>query len=106
LPSDILRRLNSSSRKNKLYFGFRFSASFAANEIGVYTIFAHAKGVTMDGESFEREQRLSAVAFLGGNQTAEPSDDRLCQLIHCLMDDSLFRARFSSVSRNAKKAAR
>ena len=23
LPSDILRRLNSSSRKNKLYFGFR-----------------------------------------------------------------------------------
>ena len=23
LPSDILRRLNSGSRKNKLYFGFR-----------------------------------------------------------------------------------
>jgi hypothetical protein len=62
----------------------RFSSSFSANAIGVYTVFVHAKGVTMDGEHFAREQRLTAVAFLGGNQSADPGVDPLCQLIDCL----------------------
>jgi hypothetical protein len=69
----------------------RFAASFTADDIGVYTARIRAKGVTMDGEHFAREQRLTAVTFLGGNQPAQPQD-RLCALLHCLRSGAAISA--------------
>jgi hypothetical protein len=64
----------------------RFGASFTAVDNGVYTVFVRARGITLEGEMFEREERLTAVVFLGGNNPEPPSgdDDPLCRLISCL----------------------
>ena len=62
----------------------RYAASFTASDIGIYTARIRAKGVTLEGQSFHREQRLTAVVFVGGNQTAPRPDDRLCKLLDCL----------------------
>jgi hypothetical protein len=64
----------------------RFQASFTASDNGVYTVMVRARGVTLEGETFEREKRFTAVAFVGGDQTAPPSpgDDALCRLMSCL----------------------
>jgi len=63
----------------------RYSASFTADQIGVYTALLRARGVNLEGQSFAREQRFTAVTMIGGNQGAQlGGDDRLCQLIHCL----------------------
>jgi hypothetical protein len=48
----------------------RFSAGFTASEIGVYTACVRARGLTFEGQNFEPQQRLTAVVFIGGNQTA------------------------------------
>ena len=70
----------------------RYVASFVASEIGVYTTRTRARGVTLDGENFEREQRLTAVAFLGADYAAPPPDDRLCRLVKCLTEGKVFSA--------------
>jgi hypothetical protein len=63
----------------------RYSAIFTADEIGVYTVRLRARGVNLEGQSFEREQRVTAVTMIGGNQGAQPAgEDPLCQLLHCL----------------------
>jgi hypothetical protein len=67
----------------------RFSANFMASEIGIYTAFVRARGVTFEGQNFERSERFTAVAFLGGNQNAPRPDDKLCQLLHCLLGANL-----------------
>jgi hypothetical protein len=64
----------------------RYAASFTADVVGVYTALVRARGITLDGQQFEREQRLTATVFVGGDQPApKPGDDRLCQLLRCLL---------------------
>jgi hypothetical protein len=64
----------------------RFGASFIAGDVGVYTARLRARGVTFEGQGFAREQRLTATVFIGGDKAppAKP-DDRLCQLVECLL---------------------
>jgi len=62
----------------------RYSSSFIAADAGIYTATIRARGVTLEGQKFHREQRFTAVTFAGGNQNAQPADDRACQLLHCL----------------------
>lgn len=71
----------------------RFAGSFTAADIGIYTARIRAKGVTFEGQKFEREQRFTAPVFIGGNQTpAPPTDDRLCQLLNCLLGGKVLSA--------------
>jgi hypothetical protein len=73
----------------------RFSANFTASDVGVYTARVRAKGVTFEGQNFQREQRLTAVVFMGGNQTSQqPGDDRLCQLLQCLLSGQVIGPEF------------
>ena len=73
----------------------RFSASFTASDIGVYTARVRAKGVTLEGQNFQREQRLTAAVFIGGNQTTpRPGGDRLCQLLQCLLGEKVIGPEF------------
>jgi hypothetical protein len=72
----------------------RYSASFIADDVGVYTTRLKARGVNLEGQSFSREQRLTAVTFIGGNQAAQPGDDGLCQLIHCMTSARVLNAEF------------
>jgi hypothetical protein len=66
----------------------RFQASFAAAATGVYVVLIRARGVTMEGQSFEREQKLTAVVFPGGDQPVpRGGDDRWCRLVRCLFGD-------------------
>lgn len=73
----------------------RFAASFTAADIGVYTARLRARGVTFEGEQFEREQRLTATVFLGGDQPspAKP-DDPFCELLQCLLAGVSIRPEF------------
>ena len=69
----------------------RFQASTIATVAGVYRIRVVASGLTMRGVPFTREQLLSAMAILGGDNplpTSEPTkanDEELCRLIECLL---------------------
>ncbi len=73
----------------------RFSASFTALDVGIYTALVRARGVTFEGQHFQREQRLTATVFVGGDQTApRPGDDRLCQLLQCLFSGKVIGAEF------------
>ena len=64
----------------------RFSASFTAADIGVYTARLRTRGVTFEGEQFEREQRLTATVFLGGDQLPPTKpNDWFCKLLGCLL---------------------
>jgi hypothetical protein len=71
----------------------RFQASTTAALAGAYRIRVMAAGVTMRGMPFTREQLLSAVAVLGGDnppRRTEPGmkghDETLCKLIECLLE--------------------
>ena len=64
----------------------RFAASFMASQIGVYTVRVRAQGSTVEGQTFQREQRFTAVAFSGGDQPPQPPhDDSLCQFVKCIL---------------------
>jgi hypothetical protein len=64
----------------------RFAANFVASQSGVYTVRLRAQGSTLEGQTFQREQRFTAVVFPGGDQPPQqPRDDRLCQLLMCLL---------------------
>ena len=64
----------------------RFAATFVVGQTGVYTVRVRAQGSTFEGQTFQREQRFTAVAFPGGDQPPQPpQDDRLCQLLACLL---------------------
>src|SRR5215472_1508050 len=64
----------------------RFAAAFATTTPGVYTVRVAANGVTLDGQAFHREQRLTAVVFIGGDQPPpQPTrPDPLCESLDCL----------------------
>ena len=68
----------------------QFAASFVASQTGVYTVRVRAQGTTLEGQTFQREQRFTAVVFPGGDQPPHPPhDDRLCQLLSCLFNDGV-----------------
>jgi hypothetical protein len=71
----------------------RFTGSFSASLTGVYTVFVRAKGVTLEGQTFEREQKFTATVFSGGDNKANPSpkdkDDCLCNLLGCLLRSNI-----------------
>jgi hypothetical protein len=65
----------------------RWSASFTADDIGIYSAMLQARGVTMDGDKFERQQRLTAVTFLGADQPSQQEGaDSFCRLVDCLRE--------------------
>ncbi len=74
-----------------------FEGSSIARLPGIYRLTTMAKGVTYKGAAFTREQISTAAIFRSGDvqpphigiETAGP-DDRICDLIRCLLrDDSL-----------------
>jgi hypothetical protein len=68
----------------------RFEASFLASITGVYTLRVRVLGTTLEGQSFQREQKFTATVFPGGDQPPTVRDDRLCRLLSCLLDDNVF----------------
>lgn len=71
----------------------RFAGSFVAAVSGVYTVSIHARGVTWEGQNFQREQRLTAVVFQGGNNpTPRPAGESpLCELVRCLLGGDVLK---------------
>jgi hypothetical protein len=79
----------------------QFTAQFSATRPGVYRVRIRARGTTMGGEAFTREQTLTAAAWRGGNQVPtvpadgggnsgvvdylRDRDARLCELLTCLL---------------------
>jgi hypothetical protein len=66
--------------------GDRYAASHTMPIPGVYTARIRARGETMYGRVFEREQTLTAVAVAGGDHWSPdtPPRDVLCELLDCL----------------------
>ena len=64
---------------------------------GVYVFRIRARGETVHGLPFEREQALTAVATPGGDKW-DPNDgskdDDLCELLHCLQKNGVLNERF------------
>jgi TnpA family transposase len=78
LPSDILRRLNSSSRKNKLYFGFRelgrvVRTIFLLRYLSDAELRRTIQAATNKSERFN--QFVQWVSFGGDNVIAENTRD-------------------------------
>jgi hypothetical protein len=72
----------------------RFSASFIASAGGVYTVRVRAQGVTAEGQTFQRDERLTAVTFAGGDQGSVAGGDRLCELLQCLFGTRVLGPEF------------
>ena len=66
--------------------GDRYVASYPLPVPGLYTIRVRARGETMYGHPFEREQTLTAVAVPGGDHWSpnDPPRDVLCEVLDCL----------------------
>jgi hypothetical protein len=64
----------------------RYTAGYVLPISGVYTVRVRARGETMHGMPFEREQTLTAVAVPGGDRwnPHEPQRDLFCELLDCL----------------------
>ena len=68
----------------------RFSAPFVASITGVYTVLARARGVTLEGQNFDRQQHLTAVVFPGGDQPpAHGGTNGFCRILHCLLSEKV-----------------
>jgi len=64
----------------------QYTAVYGLPIAGVYAIRVRARGETMHGMPFEREQTLTAVAVPGGDRwdPNEPKRDPICELLDCL----------------------
>ena len=78
--------------------GDRYTASYGLPIPGAYIIRVRARGETMHGRPFEREQTLTAVAVAGGDRwdPNDPKRDPICELLDCLqrtrtINDELIR---------------
>lgn len=71
----------------------RFAGTFVAAINGVYTVFTQARGVTWEGQNFERQQRLTAVVFPGGNNPVlrPAGESPLCELLRCLLEGNVLK---------------
>jgi TnpA family transposase len=86
LPSDILRRLNSSSRKNKLYFGLRelgrvVRTIFLLRYLSDAELRRTIQAATNKSERFN--QFVQWVSFGGDSVIAENTRDEQRKLIKC-----------------------
>ena len=67
-----------------------FEGSFKATMSGIYTCRFLARGVTLRGNPFTREQTLQGAVFNGGDRPGSqipPASGDLCSLIRCLLDE-------------------
>jgi hypothetical protein len=66
--------------------GDRYTGNYGLGIPGVYIIRVRARGETMHGTPFEREQTLTAVAVPGGDRWSpdDPKRDPICELLECL----------------------
>ena len=66
--------------------GGRYAVSLRHAGPGVYTFRVRARGETMRGQPYEREQTLTGVAVPGGYRWSpdDPKRDVLCELLDCL----------------------
>jgi hypothetical protein len=75
-----------------------FEGAFKANTSGVYHGRILARGVTLRGTKFTREQLVSAAVWKGGDQPARPrpsnNKDELCRLLACLISEKNFSREF------------
>ena len=64
----------------------RYVVSYPMPTPGLYTFRIRARGETMYGMPFEREQTLTAVAVPGGDHWSpnDPPRDVLCELLDCI----------------------
>jgi hypothetical protein len=70
--------------------GGRFSAPFVTSITGVYTVLVRSRGLTLEGQNFERQQHLTAVVFPGGDQPPVRGDNNgLCRILHCLLNEKV-----------------
>ena len=76
----------------------RFSLNYQLILYGVYKFRIRARGETVHGVPFEREQTLTAVATPGGDKwdpnDGSKDDDMLCELLHCLQKNGVLNERF------------
>jgi hypothetical protein len=80
----------------------RFAGSFVATSTGVYTARVQARGITWEGQSFQREQRLTAVVFPGGD-TPVPrpqGESPLCELLRCLLSSGALSKEMEAMGIN------
>jgi hypothetical protein len=71
----------------------RFVGSFIAATTGVYTANVRARGVTWEGQNFQREQKLTAVVFPGGDDPVPrpTGESPLCELLRCLLSGGVLK---------------
>ncbi|MCX4985820.1 M64 family metallopeptidase [Streptomyces sp. NBC_00572] len=76
--------------------GGDYAGSFRTTAPGLYTIRVRAHGETLHGSPFTREQLLTAQAVVGGAGTPgqEPGDDRLVELLCCLVSSGAIGPAF------------
>jgi IgA Peptidase M64/von Willebrand factor type A domain len=63
----------------------QFTGSFATSIPGLYVVRARAHGETFRGNSFTREQTLTAVAVVGGDRPGAKGDNPMQELLCCLL---------------------
>jgi hypothetical protein len=75
-----------------------FEGTFQANVSGVYQGRILARGVTLRGKRFTREQLVSAAVWRGGDRPPRPrptnSKDELCRLLACLVNEKNLSREF------------
>lgn len=71
-------------------------ASYELRVSGVFSLRVRARGETMRGATFEREQTLTAVAMPGGDRWSpnDPKNTELCELIDCLKGRGVLSSDF------------
>jgi len=71
-------------------------ASYELRVSGVFSLRVRARGETMRGVTFEREQTLTAVAVPGGDRWSpnDPKNTELCELVDCLRGREVLSSDF------------
>jgi tyrosinase-like protein/VWA domain-containing protein len=70
-----------------------YAASFIAALPGIYNCRVRAEGYFRSSDRFTREKRLTAVTYYGNYSTTPPSDDGMCDLLHCLTSEEVLTRR-------------
>ena len=63
-----------------------FEADVISPMSGIYPVHFHAKGKSLRGSPFTREQLRTGMAWPGGDDTP-PTGTDWCGLLHCLLED-------------------
>jgi hypothetical protein len=81
-----------------------FQGSSVAHASGLYVARIMAKGVTLRGVAFTREEMQSGAVWHGGNRPYEPptldSKEDVCRLLNCLLSDKTLTDRFEERLKN------